>query len=446
MRKTIDTAEAESSGEDTATEIVALSAGTPVVVFGSLPPAGRDLDVLVRKADLEPIRTALARRGFESQGRMWARFRDCGAEVVELAPAEDFGLRDAELDDLFTRSTAITGNLHRPSSEHALLILARRVVREGSSLREKRRRRIASELDRDPQAFERARRIAPGWGVGASLEMLETAYRDDAPLGHARRRAAIAVELSKAGRGSGGATLGSWRAILRRPRRGGVIALSGLDGSGKSTQARHLAAALDSLGRDTTTVWTSVAFQPAGLARAVRLAKRALRALPGSAPAGSPKQELDGAPRDSGDPVKQLRSGSSVLTFLWSSIVCVVLASQVLRRVWPEVARGRTVICDRYQTDALAHLRYQYGESRSFLLQRALLSAVFPRPAAAFLLEIDAETAARRKPEYDTAQNRRRARLYRAEAESRGVRPVDADAPLVAVCAELARASWRGLS
>ena len=67
-------------------------ASGPVLVFGSLPPEGRDLDLLVRPAEERALAEGLGREGFVRDGRLFARFRDCSAEVVELVPAADWRL------------------------------------------------------------------------------------------------------------------------------------------------------------------------------------------------------------------------------------------------------------------------------------------------------------------------------------------------------------------
>jgi hypothetical protein len=63
-----------------------------VLVFGSLPGAGRDLDLLVRDEDLDAIRSGLDREGFRSQGDEWVRFAAGSAEAVDLLPASSWRL------------------------------------------------------------------------------------------------------------------------------------------------------------------------------------------------------------------------------------------------------------------------------------------------------------------------------------------------------------------
>src|SRR5207244_9156157 len=74
-------------GMRTPAEIVDAAAPARVLVFGSLPGSGRDLDLLVRDADLPPIEHALAREGVRNRGDAWVRFRACTADAAALGPA-----------------------------------------------------------------------------------------------------------------------------------------------------------------------------------------------------------------------------------------------------------------------------------------------------------------------------------------------------------------------
>ena len=428
------------------TDLIAGIAEGSVVVLGSLPPHGRDLDLLVRPAEAEAIAAGLDEAGFESRGRVWARFERCRADVVELAEASTLRLGDAELAAIFEESRPIepSGTVRRPAAHHALLILARRTMREGGRLREKRRARIAAELDEDSGAFAAAGARAPAWGATVALSALERSYSSGQPISLATRRMAVHEEL-RCSRSAVRARVGAWRAVLQRPRRGAVVSFSGLDGAGKSTQAGHLAEALDRLGIDAVVVWSSVAFLPSWLGATARATKRLLAAaarLAGRSPRAS---SSPGMPHRADDPGQALRSGSRILTFAWSMVVTVSLANEVVRRVWPQRLRGRVVVCDRHLLDAWAHLRFQYGEDRAYRLQLAILRQVLGRPRLAYLLDVSPETATARKPDYDVPQNARRAAIYRRGADELGVRALDGEQPMEDLCATVAREAWAEL-
>ena len=435
------------------TELIASLVDSRVIVIGSLPPHGRDLDLLARPREAAALAAGLEAHGFEPRGRVWARFRDCRVDVVELAPANAWGLPAAELDALFAQARPLESSerVCRPAPHHALLILARRTMREGAELLERRRERIDVELDEDRRAFEIARKRAPGWRASNSLIALEAAYRSAHPIQARVRRGAIIEELDGAGAWPS-ARISAWRAVLRRPRRGALIAFSGLDGSGKSTQTAALAETLERLGSDATVAWTSVASHPRWLYSFAQSVKRGLASITGGADRSSPAAEAvrgrgeSGMPGGLDEPGKAIRDRSTVLTFAWSMIVTLWLAIEVSRAIWPAFLRGKVVICDRYELDTRVHLLYQYGESRSFRMQLAILRLISPRPRLAYLLEVSFETAFRRKRDYTVAQNARRGRLYRGSAEKLGVRIIDGERTADEICAEVAREAWHALS
>src|SRR5438477_12903401 len=91
-------------------ELIDRATPEPVLVIGSLPPGGRDLDLLVHPAAERALAEALRANGFHAQGRVWARFSDCTAHVVELTPASALGLDGAELERLFGDAPTVDGS------------------------------------------------------------------------------------------------------------------------------------------------------------------------------------------------------------------------------------------------------------------------------------------------------------------------------------------------
>src|SRR2546430_14302967 len=210
-------------------EVVDAAALGPMLVLGSPPGQGRDLDLLVRDADLTPLRDALACEGFRNRADEWVRFQGCTADAIDLVPASAWRLPAGELDDLFAQARPIDAHerLVRPAPHHALLVLARLTGKAGT-LPDKRRHRVESALAEEPRAWRLAREQAPAWRLRAELERLERTFR-----GHATPRLRVP-----------------------RPHRPRVIALSGIDGSGKSSQAELLREMLRRLGYDAAVEWT----------------------------------------------------------------------------------------------------------------------------------------------------------------------------------------------
>ena len=368
-----------------------------VVVLGSPPPEGRDWDVLVRPVSGTTLASVLAENDFHSQGRTWARFAGGRTEVVELIPAAELGLAGDQLDRLFREARPLGEwrSLYCPAPHHRLLLTARRVVAE-SRLDEKRR---AIAGDANEEAWRQAREASPAWRADTALAQLEQAMRRTPPRSWCLR---------------------SPLARLARYRPGALIALSGLDGSGKSTQAEGVAQALTALGYPTVRIWTSLSAHPS--LNRVAAPMRAL--LEGPRRADGEQRERPPAGEDD-HRLAQLRESRPWLQCLWVTFVTGMNAWSQARAVSPHLLRGRIVICDRYTLDSLVQLRYRYGATRRFRPQLALIRSVSPSPLRAFLLDVAPAEAYSRNREYTLEQIELRAALYREEYEALGVTRLD---------------------
>ncbi|HEY3185723.1 MAG TPA: hypothetical protein VGJ77_22960 [Gaiellaceae bacterium] len=153
--------------------------GGRAIVFGSLPPEGRDIDLLVVPPDEAAVAARLRNDGFRSCGREFVSFRGCVPCAVELIPAGTLGVPAAELEALFADGVPLDGlvNVVEPAPHHALLILARKVGRRGE-LPPKHRARIERALAQDSDAWERARTRAEAWRAARALARLEALHRD----------------------------------------------------------------------------------------------------------------------------------------------------------------------------------------------------------------------------------------------------------------------------
>src|SRR5829696_3301208 len=168
----------------TAAALVDAAAPERVLVLGSFPPPGRDLDLLARKAGRDAIADALAGEGFAPRGpglaparpwvEQWVRFSDATPYAVDLHSPERYGLDDAEVSRLFDDAVPLEGmgSLARCAPHHVLLLTARGLVRRGR-LGAKRQQRVELAIAEDPACWSRARALAPAWGLGHALEVLE---------------------------------------------------------------------------------------------------------------------------------------------------------------------------------------------------------------------------------------------------------------------------------
>ncbi len=367
-----------------------------VLVVGSLPPGGRDLDLLARVDDRAAISARLAAEGFRNRGNDWVRFTGCSASAVDLLPAEAYPVPERQLQSLFDEALPIDGlaRLVRPAPHHALLILA------GLGMTEKRQDRLQAALAEDPDARAKAERLAREWGV--DLRRLQP-----------RRR------------------------LVRRPRRRTVIALSGLDGSGKSSQTAALSDALERLGKHAEVVWLPLAANPAvwRVSAFVRRLLRLLRVLPGFRTVHG---RVEGGESLIARPGSTRRAG--MLTRLW--VTYVAFANAISHRRLAR--RADVVVFDRYVLDSVVRMRYLWGGR--FAAADRLLRLLSPNPALAFLLDVPGEVAlGRKQDQWSVDDLRRQVELYREEADRLDVIRLDGTRPQEEVCAEIAEAVWRRL-
>jgi thymidylate kinase len=401
-----------------AAKLIDAAAPEPVLVIGSVPPAGRDLDLLVRPAAATALASLLCGNDFHRRrAHVWVRFADGSAEIVELIPTDSLKLDEDQVERLFAEARPIEGfdSLLRPAAHHRLLMAARRVA--GEARLDAKRRRAATEPDEE--AWRLARELAPAWQAQTALIELGQALSDAPPRSWWLRSTAARVD---------------------RYRRGAVIAISGLDGSGKSTQVERLVETLTKLGYPTVSVWTSLVAHPS-------LSKVAapLRALIGQRRHPPGVEELWPPAGEDDDPVTRLRERRPGLQMAWVTFVAAMNAWWQLRAVRPHVLRGRIVICDRYMLDSLVHMRYRYGSQRRYRLQLAIIRLLSPKPLRSYLLDVSPETARARNREYTHAQIELRARLYREEYEALEVKRLDGERSRDDLSAQIAFEVWSAL-
>lgn len=177
-----------------------------------------------------------------------------------------------------------------------------------------------------------------------------------------------------------------FRRLLRPVRRAVrprlVIALSGVDGAGKSTVAGTLIESLNLMGISASRVWTRPGMGRIPFAGLRRRVKRAFG------------EGGTGVGLRSTDPEARLRTRGGVLGWVWSLVVTL----SYLIGVWRQHLQGDgIVVYDRHRPDALVTLDLIYGGA-SLGLQRALVSRLLPEADLAILLDIPAEIAFGRKP------------------------------------------------
>ena len=225
-------------------------------------------------------------------------------------------------------------------------------------------------------------------------------------------------------------------------REGGfVVALSGVDSSGKSTQRDLLLDALRSAGHEPVTFWSRPGYTP-GLEAIKRLVRRVAgreKAPRKERASGSPGRYPRRAASLRHPLRRRLWLGVALLDLLWSYAVRV--------RIWKR--SGRAVICDCYLLDCLVDFRVNFPDDRveDRLLWR-WLRRLSVRPAAAFCLIVPVEVSVARSrakarfhwEDEDTVA--RRGREYLAACEELGVEVLDGTLR----AEELAQAIERGVA
>lgn len=160
-----------------------------------------------------------------------------------------------------------------------------------------------------------------------------------------------------------------------------LVAVSGVDGAGKSSLIAGLVARFSEHGVPVDVVW----FRPGmGMSWVERPARR-VKQLLGQRPEPA-MRDVDGAPR--------VPSRRGALGFGW----CLLVTLTYLRQVRAQLRRATsTVICDRYVLDAIVTLRVFYGETNA-RLPIFLVRHLLPRADVNLYLSVPVDVALARKP------------------------------------------------
>lgn len=199
----------------------------------------------------------------------------------------------------------------------------------------------------------------------------------------------VAAEIESA---LGGRLLASWASgrtaappvPLSTGRRRLVIAISGVDGSGKSTLRANLAGSLDRAGVAVSTVWVRPGMGLGWLSSLASSAKRRLG------------QDSSPGVRAMADPsAARPASRRGALGYAWSLLVC----GSFLVGVWRQHLSARGVVLyDRHLVDALATLDFAY-EGVDLRLQHRLVRTLLPRADVSLYLDVPVEVSVARKPD-----------------------------------------------
>ena len=177
--------------------------------------------------------------------------------------------------------------------------------------------------------------------------------------------------------------------------RGLFITVEGIDGCGKSTQARLIAAALEAAGHDVLRLR-----EPGG----VKISEQ-IRAI-----------LLDPANVEMGD----------VCELLLYEAARAQLVHQVIR---PALAAGKTVVCDRFYDSTTAYQAFADGLDRNMVSQANELAVDGCRPDLTLVFDLPVEDALRRRSGREAEDRLELKGLEFQERVAAGFRAVAADEP-----------------
>lgn len=177
--------------------------------------------------------------------------------------------------------------------------------------------------------------------------------------------------------------------------RGLFITVEGIDGCGKSTQARLIAAALEAAGHDVLRLR-----EPGG----VKISEQ-IRAI-----------LLDPANAEMGD----------VCELLLYEAARAQLVHQVIR---PALAAGKTVVCDRFYDSTTAYQAFADGLDRNMVSQANELAVDGCRPDLTLVFDLPIEDALRRRSGREAEDRLELKGLEFQERVAAGFRAVAVDEP-----------------
>lgn len=378
---------------------LAAELGEGTILWRGADLGGSDIDLIATAGSARALASFLHARGLAPEPG------DPG-HVVWTAPGlKPFDVLDAEAWprqypalEAVTERVVRTGDLPpEPAPEDRLLMLAAEAIAGRPVEKIVRRARpllaadgVADRLAaraREQDATPLAGLIADPGGLERLARRGRLRYGHAARLAAASPRARFALLARVAGRASRGRSAGLPQTRSRRPL---LISLSGMDGAGKSTAAEGIRSHLEANGFPARIEWARIGGESRLLLTLATPVKRILRregTVADPIAAGGPDIGKVQDPRAAAG-----RRGP--ITWTWVVIVAAANAGSY-RRAARRRRAGVSVVSDRWVTDAVVDVDLRYGRHA---VAAGVLRFLAPRTDLSLLLEVDAATAAGRKP------------------------------------------------
>lgn len=205
--------------------------------------------------------------------------------------------------------------------------------------------------------------------------------------------------------------------------RGMLICLTGIDGSGKSTQAEKLVMRLRMAGYPARYVWAGR--KSSFTAPFVRLGKSHMHAPQRPSTASV---EMNAPYRSYMRDMKHLFE-RRLARAAWQRLTLAEHVLQIWKRASIPLARGEIVVCDRYLYDTLVSQAVLFGVTLDqFMVEpNDLVLRLVPRPAVGFWLDVPSDIALSRKADiYDREHLEARQPLYAYLSQKLSLHTLDA--------------------
>jgi thymidylate kinase len=211
-------------------------------------------------------------------------------------------------------------------------------------------------------------------------------------------------------------------------RQGMLFCFTGIDGSGKTTQARLLVDWLASRGVKSIYVWS----------RGEVLAIRRILLSAGRRAVGTSERKIASDQnnyREYQSRKSRLMSNRWVRN-LWAVMTQIEHLVQINRDIRPKLRQGYTVVCDRYLWDSTIDMAVLNNQDHQSLLGNInkLMWKFVPKPTITFFIDIPPEEAMKRKddiPSFDYVK--KTADFYRFLSQQYSLSLVDGSEDITAI-------------